>query len=178
MRDHHQPDGGASARGIFLDPRRQWQPFAYFLDLFFCSVHEAIDHTPASATAGFVHVVRCARERVLLTVEVSLLPHGEPRMHRARDISSSGVRLDAASSFVSGMRVFVSVGEVIAVPATVIWAHDGQAGIRFDHPIDPERARSRAIVRSATKAPKLREGGAIPQAGWIAGLSDAYHRSR
>lgn len=113
------------------------------------------------------------RQQVLLAAEIAGFGGGVPSKHRVRDLSSSGARIDHASNLRAGSTVLVSVGVLQAVGATVVWVKGDLAGLKFAEPIDPDAARSKAIVTPAG-APQAHTG----RAGWIGGLEDPYRARR
>jgi len=70
-----------------------------------------------------------------------------------RDISETGARIDQAHALTVGATVLVSLGELEAIGATVIWTKLDSAGLKFVEPIDPEAARSKTVVRSKSRTP-------------------------
>lgn len=116
---------------------------------------------------------RQPRQNVLLGAEISGFGGGTPTKHRVRDLSSTGARVDRAGSFKVGSTVLVSVGVLDHVGATVVWVKDDTAGLKFAEPIDPEAARSKALVGGAPKvAPPRGSAGA----GWIFDLNDPHRK--
>jgi hypothetical protein len=76
----------------------------------------------------------------------------------------------------AGATILVSVGALQAVAATVVWARDGQAGIKFAEPIDPDAARARAAVAPRPAASPSAAPSGAPSAGWIPALKNPYGR--
>lgn len=116
---------------------------------------------------------RQPRQNVLLGAEISGFGGGEPTKHRVRDLSRTGARVDRAGSFKVGSTVLVSVGQLDHVGATVVWVREDNAGLQFAEPIDPDAARSKALV---TPAPKPAQSAAKPSAGWIVDLNDPHRK--
>lgn len=116
------------------------------------------------------------RQQVLLGAMVEMFGQGPGSRHRVRDLSATGVRIDAADRLSPGATVLISVGVLEAVAATVIWVRDGLAGLAFTRPIDPDAARSRTLVRLAPPPPPTRVAGTgiTPQTGWISELRSPY----
>jgi hypothetical protein len=135
------------------------------------------DHARAAdATPGREMIARAPRNSVFLGATVERFGGGAPTRHRVRDLSTGGVRLDQATGLQAGATILVSVGALQAVAATVVWARDGQAGIKFAEPIDPDAARARAAVAPRPAAyPSAAPSGA-PSAGWIPALKNPYGR--
>ena len=72
-----------------------------------------------------------------------------------------------------GATVLVSVGVLKAIGATVVWVKDDLAGLRFAETIDPDAARSKAIIAPPKPRPALAiDRGAT--AGWIRDLNSPY----
>jgi hypothetical protein len=121
---------------------------------------------------------RMPRQQVLLGAEICGFGGGEPSKHRIKDLSVSGAKVDKADTLRPGATVLVSVGVLKAVGATVIWVKDGLAGLRFAESIDPDAARSKTIVASAS-APPSRPALALDRgvsAGWVQERTSPYRR--
>ncbi|WP_337846347.1 PilZ domain-containing protein [Sphingomonas sp.] len=118
---------------------------------------------------------RMPRQQVLLGAEICGFGGGAPTKHRVKDLSVSGAKVDRAGTLRPGATVLVSVGVLKAVGATVIWVKDDLAGLRFAELIDPDAARSKAIIAP----PKPRPAVAVDRgatAGWIQDLNSPYRR--
>lgn len=116
---------------------------------------------------------RMPRQQVLLGAEICGFGGGEPTKHRVKDLSVSGARVDRAGGLKPGATVLVSVGVLRAVGATVIWVRNDMAGLRFAETIDPDAARSKAIIAPPKPRPSLAvERGAT--AGWVQDRSSPY----
>lgn len=89
---------------------------------------------------------RALRSCVMLAASVHSCGAKAPTMHRIRDLSRGGVRVDNADPLQVGAVVLVSVGSLNAISAKVKWINRGFAGLAFDEEIDPEEARARAMV--------------------------------
>ena len=121
------------------------------------------------------HLPRMPRQQVLLGAEICGFGGGEPTKHRIKDLSVSGARVDKADTLRPGATVLVSVGVLKAVGATVIWVKDGLAGLRFAETIDPDAARSKALIAPAKPRPAVgADRGA--SAGWVQDLNNPYRR--
>jgi len=122
---------------------------------------------------------RQARRQVLLGVEITLGDGSPPTKHRMKDLSASGARIDRAARLEPGAAVRVSVGALQGARATVVWVRGDAAGLHFEPPIDPDAARSKALV-TAVKPPEPLAPLAEPPAtaGWIADLTNPYQRRR
>jgi hypothetical protein len=118
---------------------------------------------------------RKPRQQVLLGAEICGFGGGAPTKHRIKDLSVSGARIDRAEGLKPGATVLVSVGVLKAVGATVIWVKDDLAGLRFAETIDPDAARSKALIAPSKPRPTVPiDRGAT--AGWIQDLHSPYRR--
>lgn len=118
---------------------------------------------------------RKPRQQVLLGAEICGFGGGAPTKHRIKDLSVSGARIDRAEGLKPGATVLVSVGVLKAVGATVIWVKDDLAGLRFAETIDPDAARSKAMIAPSKPRPAVAtDRGAT--AGWIRDLNSPYRR--
>lgn len=130
---------------------------------------------PEGDTAA--HQPRAPRHSVFLSATVEHFGAKAPTKHRVRDLSVGGVRIDQAAGLRPGATVLVSVGALAAVGATVVWAKDGIAGLKFAEPIDPEAARAKAAVAPQPFRGQPRDlGSAGPTAGWVPNLNSPYRR--
>ncbi|HEV7289244.1 PilZ domain-containing protein [Sphingomonas sp.] len=115
------------------------------------------------------------RQQVLLGAEICGFGGGAPTKHRIKDLSAGGARIDRAGTLRAGATVLVSVGVLKAVGATVVWVKDDLAGLRFAEAIDPDAARSKAIIAPAKPRPTpLLNRGAT--SGWMKDLDSPYRR--
>lgn len=118
---------------------------------------------------------RMPRQQVLLGAEICGFGGGAPTKHRVKDLSVAGAKVDRAGMLRPGATVLVSVGVLKAIGATVIWVKDDQAGLRFAETIDPDAARSKAIIAPPKPRPTtVVDRGAT--AGWIRDLNSPYRR--
>jgi len=121
------------------------------------------------------HPPRMPRQQVLLGAEICGFGGGAPTKHRIKDLSAGGARIDRAGTLRAGATVLVSVGVLKAVGATVVWVKDDLAGLRFAETIDPDAARSKAIIAPPKPRPTtVVDRGAT--AGWIRDLNSPYRR--
>jgi len=118
---------------------------------------------------------RMPRQQVLLGAEICGFGGGAPTKHRVKDLSVAGAKVDRAGMLRPGATVLVSVGVLKAIGATVIWVKDDLAGLRFAETIDPDAARSKAIIAPPKPRPTtVADRGAT--AGWIRDLNSPYRR--
>lgn len=118
---------------------------------------------------------RMPRQQVLLGAEICGFGGGVATKHRIKDLSASGAKVDRAGALKAGATVLVSVGVLKAVGATVIWVKDDLAGLRFSETIDPDAARSKAIIAP----PKPRPAATLDRgisAGWVQDRTSPYRR--
>ena len=83
---------------------------------------------------------------------------------RVRNLSRSGACLEHGGELHEGMTIQMQMGTLRDLAGEVVWTTERLAGIRFAESIDLEEAR------------KPRGVGAVPKAGWIAEINDAYRR--
>jgi hypothetical protein len=116
------------------------------------------------------------RQSVFLSATLDRFGSVDTTKHRVRDLSGQGMRIDQAGGLRVGATVLVTVGQLEAVGATIVWIKEGAAGVKFAKGIDPDQARGNAAVR--TKANILphpeKQRGAL--AGWVADLDNPYRR--
>ncbi|MEG3180750.1 PilZ domain-containing protein [Sphingomonas sp. LT1P40] len=121
---------------------------------------------------------RTPRQQVLLGAEICGFGGGTPTRHRIKDLSMTGARIDRAGMLKSGSTVLVSVGTLQAVGATVVWVKDDVAGLRFVEAIDPDAARSKTILPSASQPDLAMKPVVIEQprasAGWIRDMRNRH----
>jgi hypothetical protein len=127
-------------------------------------------------TEGAPLVSRAPRAHVMLAATVEYFGGTLATRHRVRDLSPGGIRIDQAGPLRTGATVLITVGALEAVGATVKWVRDGQAGLAFAQPIDPEAARDRAMIAPRRSVSAKPHAAAAPRAGWIEGIRDPYRR--
>jgi hypothetical protein len=103
------------------------------------------------------------RESVMMRAQVWMPGARTPTDHRIRNLSPSGACIGTPGWLKRGDPIRVTIGHVFDVDATVMWVAEGQAGIRFDRPIDMAAAR------------RSRSAG-VAAVGWMGGMNDAYRR--
>lgn len=122
-------------------------------------------------------LAREPRDSVMLSATVERFGGGGPTKHRIRNLSARGVRIDQAANVPVGATVLVTVGALEAVGATVVWARDGSAGLRFNTHIKPEDARAKAaLAPRATSGSVVVEATGAPKAGWISDIRNPYRK--
>ena len=131
-------------------------------------------------------VNRRRRTQVMLGAEVTAAG-GVRAKHRIKDLSETGARIDSAATLKVGEIILISVGDLEAINAEVIWTSGNAAGIRFGQPIDLTKARAKTIVapkngsdtRDGCKSPAEKNSpSASIAAGWAESLVDPYKNSR
>ena len=92
-----------------------------------------------------VEDARRASKRTNFMLRATLQREGEQALPgRVRDLSAEGVKieLDAAPlrPFALGNIVIVELRGIGPVEAQIVWRRTNWYGVRFSHPVDPERA--------------------------------------
>lgn len=128
---------------------------------------EADDHAPPQ---------REPRQSVFLSATLERFGSVGTTKHRVRDLSPQGMRIDQTTSLQVGATVLVTVGQLEAVGATIVWLKEGSAGLRFARTVDPDQARGKAVVRPAADILPRPERQRGATAGWVAGLGDPYRK--
>lgn len=90
---------------------------------------------------------RARRESVFLSAEIMVFGSADITVHRVRNVSTTGVCVDKATALRKGQTVLITVGNLSAVGATVVWVEGGLAGLKFAQQIDPAAARAKAAIR-------------------------------
>lgn len=117
------------------------------------------------------------RDSVMLSATIERFGSGKSTRHRIRDLSATGVRIDQADDLPVRATVVVTVGALEAVAATVMWAKDGAAGLKFATPVRPEAARAKAaIAPRPAHRPVDAVKAAAPTVGWISDLQSPYRK--
>lgn len=81
------------------------------------------------------HKPRALRHGVFLVATIERFGRVETTRHRVRDLSANGACVDRADVFRAGAAIVITVGNIIAVGASVRWVHNGLAGLQFSEPI-------------------------------------------
>jgi hypothetical protein len=66
---------------------------------------------------------------------------------RVRNLSEGGLMIDNVPPMAIGTALVVELRNIGAVPGRVAWYTEGRAGIAFDLPIDPIRARKPMTIK-------------------------------
>lgn len=117
---------------------------------------------------------RAPRQHVMLNATVERFGGSPPTKHRVRDLSSGGVRIDQAIDMRVGATVLVSVGELEAVGATVVWVKDDSAGLKFAHAVELNQAKAKVAIAPRPSDKDSRCVKSAAKAGWISGLRNPY----
>ncbi len=72
---------------------------------------------------------------------------------RVRNLSAGGLMIDNAPPVTIGAALIVELRHIGAVSGKVAWYTEGRAGIAFDDPIDPIRARKPVATRPVEPGP-------------------------
>ncbi|MDQ2893730.1 MAG: PilZ domain-containing protein [Pseudomonadota bacterium] len=96
--------------------------------------------------------IKRGRSRDSLYLKATLQFANEPKSReiRVRNLSEGGMMAEFDRVVPSGTPVTVDVRGVGEVSGRVAWCAEGRAGISFDLPIDPKRARKRVGSGSTT----------------------------
>lgn len=134
--------------------------------------------SPDSGSNDKTPTARLNRASVMLSATVERPGGGAPSVHRVRDLSTGGVRIDQASSLRVGATMLVSIGALRAISATVVWVEKGSAGLHFAEPINPDEARAKTAIAPRPAVPKQNDGRNVgATAGWIPDLANPYRKS-
>ena len=106
---------------------------------------------PRSSPGDDLAAGQRSRKRDSLFLAARLSVGGKPATDiRVRNLSEGGLMIDNAPIMAIGTALVVELRNIGAVPGTVAWYTEGRAGIAFNVPIDPIRARKPV---STSKAP-------------------------
>lgn len=119
---------------------------------------------------------RKPRQRVFLSTTLKCFGNADTTKHRVRDLSPQGMRIDQAAGLQVGTTVLVSIGQLEAVGANIVWINEGFAGLRFTKPVDPDQARGKAAVRPKAGISPRQEKQRGATMGWVADLEDPYRK--
>lgn len=102
------------------------------------------DTVDAESTTG-----KRSRRRDSLFLTASLrVGNAEPVEVRVRNLSEGGLMAEGAPPLAIGTAVVIEMRAVGAVPGKVAWYTENRAGVAFDVPIDPKKARKPVILRA------------------------------
>jgi hypothetical protein len=116
------------------------------------------------------------RQSVFLSATLERFGSAETTKHRVRDLSPQGMRIDQAAGLHLGATVLVTVGQLEAVGATIVWIREDAAGVKFAKAIDPDQARGKAAGRTKANLlaqPEKHRGATV---GWVADLDSPYRK--
>lgn len=71
------------------------------------------------------------RQSVFLSATLDRFGSADTTKHRVRDLSGQGMPIDQAGGLQVGATVLVTVGQLEAVDATIVWIKEGAAGVKF-----------------------------------------------
>lgn len=86
------------------------------------------------------------RDSLFLAARLSI-GGGKPIDIRVRNLSEGGLMIDNAPPMATDASLVVELRNIGAVPGRVAWYTEGRAGIAFDVPIDPIKARKPVTAR-------------------------------
>lgn len=81
------------------------------------------------------------RDRILLLARMRVEGEAESCGIRIRDLSAGGMRAQFAGRALQNLRVAIEIRNLGWVEGRVAWQGAEHIGVRFDTPIDPEKAR-------------------------------------
>ena len=87
------------------------------------------------------------RNQILLLAQLRMDDEALSFSIRIRDLSAGGLRAQFAECRLGGARVAVEIRNIGWVKGSVVWQNDAHIGVRFDSPIDPEKARIAKLIR-------------------------------
>lgn len=102
--------------------------------------------TPAEPAPGGARVRQ--RDSLFLTAML-IREDGRSTEVRVRNLSEGGVMAEGVQPIAMGAPVIVVLRGIGEAPGRVAWYVDHRAGIAFDQPIDPKRARKPVAGRAA-----------------------------
>lgn len=105
---------------------------------------------PQASDAGLVSGKRVRRRDSLYLSARLWVNGGEPVEVRVRNLSEGGLMAEGAPPAVIGAAVTIELRNIGTVPGKVAWYTEHRAGIAFDAPIDPQRARKPVVTRTPT----------------------------
>lgn len=117
----------------------------------------------ADAEDGRVSGEREKRSSVIIRALITKVD-GTTVDSRVRNLSTTGACIDNDGGLDTDDVVRVEMGAIDDLKASIVWTRERLAGIRFDRPVNLDAAR------------RSRTAKATPQAGWIAGMNNAYRR--
>lgn len=118
---------------------------------------DAISHSTAETTEDGLVAGQRGRRRDSLFLSAKLsVDGGEPVEVRVRNLSEGGLMAEGAPPAAIGAPVAVELRNLGTVPGKVAWYTENRAGISFDSPIDPQRARKPVAVRAKAAAASRR----------------------
>lgn len=81
------------------------------------------------------------RDRILLLARLRVEGELESHAIRIRDLSAGGMRAQFSGRALADTRVAIEIRSLGWVEGRVAWQDADYIGVRFDAPIDPEKAR-------------------------------------
>ena len=81
------------------------------------------------------------RNQILLLAQMRVDGEATTFGIRIRDLSAGGLRAQFAECRLCGARIAVEIRNIGWVNGRVVWQNDAHVGVRFDTPIDPDKAR-------------------------------------
>lgn len=81
------------------------------------------------------------RNQILLLAQLRVDGEATTFGIRIRDLSAGGLRAQFAECRLCGARIAVEIRNIGWVEGSIVWQDGAHIGIRFDTPIDPDKAR-------------------------------------
>ena len=81
------------------------------------------------------------RDRILLLAQLRVAGEVQVYAIRIRDLSAHGLRAQFAGRLLDGVPIAVELRNLGWVEGRVVWQEADMIGVRFEQPIDPDKAR-------------------------------------
>lgn len=91
------------------------------------------------------------RDSLLLMAQLTLVDGGDVHDVRIRNLSAGGLMAEIARPLDVDTKVEVAIRGIGRVVGRVAWYAESRAGVAFEHPIDPKRARKPVAARAAQR---------------------------
>ena len=81
------------------------------------------------------------RDSLLLTATFRVIGESRDEQVRVRNLSAGGLMIELPDDIEPGTPVEIEVRGIGRIPGKIAWCTVGRAGIAFDKPVDPKKAR-------------------------------------
>lgn len=113
---------------------------------------------------------RQKRSSVIVRAYLHVPGHPRPMLQRVRNLSLTGACVEHHGELKPGTSLFVDMGLLEGLEATVMWVTERLAGLQFARTVDLEAARKpRSMPSADAPAPGV-------QVGWMDEIRHAYRR--